>query len=187
MGNIGDEIINSLKREFEGVIERFHNESSQIRASRASPALVENVKVDYYGSLTPLKQLASLSAPQVNLIVIEPWDKNAVAPITKAIEQSDLNLNPVAEGQIIRLTLPPLSQERRQQLVKLLHEKAEEARIALRLRREEALKKLQKAKDDKILGEDEWFRLKDKIQKEIDEANKKVKEFSDRKEKEINS
>jgi ribosome recycling factor len=184
---MGEDIIKDLNHEFEGVFDYFKGEIAQIRAGRANPALVENLSVDYYGTPTPLKQIASLSAPQANLIVIEPWDKNALPAITKAIESSELSLAPIVEGHIIRINLPPLSQERREQMIRLLHEKTEEARIALRLRREEAIKKAQELKDNKEIGEDEWFRLKDKIQKEINEANNEVKKLSESKQKEITS
>lgn len=175
-----------LKEEMRGAIAHLQQETAAIRAGRANPSLVENIQVDCYGMKTPLKQVASLSAPQANLITIEPWDKNLLGSIGKAIEQSDLNLAPIAEGNIIRLMLPPLSDERRQQLIKLLHEKTEAARITIRQRREEALRSLQKMKEGKEIGEDAWFRAKEKVQKEVDEVNGSIKTIAERKESEIN-
>lgn len=180
-----DTIIEDKKSELDNVIERFKAEMGKIRTGRASPALVENVMADYYGSKTPLKQLATISVPEARLITINPWDKSSLAGIEAAIRASDLGLNPASDGQIIRLSIPPLTEERRKELVKVLNQKAEEARIAIRNVREDAWREIQEMEKNGVISEDEKFRGKDKLQKLIDAYNKKVEELREGKEKEI--
>ncbi len=178
-------IIESKKPELENAITRFKEELAKLRTGRANPALVENILVECYGSKTLLKQLASISVPEARLITINPWDKSALSAIEAAISASDLGLNPNNDGQIIRLNLPPLNEERRQELVKILNQKAEEARISVRNIREEIWREIQNKEKSGEISEDDKFKGKDKLQEVIDEYNNKIEELRERKEKEI--
>ena len=162
-------------------VEYFKNEIAGFRTGRASTKLVEDIKVEYYGSKMPIKQIASVMVPEPNQIVIQPWDQNAVSEIEKAIREF-LNLNPTVQGNIIRITLPPLTEERRKELVRLLHRLAEEARVAIRNVRREAKDKLE---DLEGIGEDEIRRLLDRLQKLTDKYVQMVNELVEAKEKEI--
>ena len=174
-----------LKLKLEKAVEYFKTEVSTLRTGRATPALVEDLEVDYYGSKTPLKAVASISAQDPKQLVIQPWDKNAMQPIEKAIQTSSLGLNPIAEKDIIRLAIPPLTGERRKELAKLLGRFAEDARIKIRKEREDALREIDRSAKNKAISEDEKFRGKNEVQKIVDEANKKIEEMSATKEKEI--
>lgn len=180
-----DNIIKDLKLKLEKSIEFFKGDIAALRTGRPTPALVENIMVDAYGQKMPLQQLASITVSPPNLIIIQPWDREVIEAITKAISNSQLGLSPAVEQNFIRITLPQMTQEKREQLVKLLHEKAEHTRISVRNEREDALKHLQIMEKDKAISEDEWFRLKEEVQKLVDEYNGKIKEVTDRKEKEI--
>lgn len=177
--------IESKKDELDLALEYFKEELAKIRTGRANPSLVENVSVDYYETKTPLKQLATISVPEPRLITVNPWDKNTLGNIETAIRNSDLGLNPGNDGQIIRINVPPLTEERRKQLVKALNQKAEEARIAVRNIREEAWREIQDQEKAGAISEDDKFRGKDKLQKVIDEYNQKIDDLRERKEKEI--
>lgn len=180
------DINQKLKPKFDRIIEHFKSESSLLRTGRATPVLVENISVDYLGQKMLLKQLASISVIQPNIIIIQPWDKQSIDSITKALSSSSsLGMAPIVDQDSIRLTLPPLTQERRQQLIKILGEKAEEARIGLRREREDIWRDTQRLEKEKKISEDEKFRAKDQLQKLIDEYNKKIKDLMDKKEKEI--
>jgi ribosome recycling factor len=160
-------------------------EFSEIRTGRASPNLVEGLHVDYYGTPTLLKQLASISVPDAHLIVIQPWDRAAIAEIEKAIMKSNLGITPSNDGKMIRLSVPPLSKERRQELVKVVHNMAEEARVSLRTIRRDAKEALEKLERDKLIPEDDKFRGIDELQKIVDKYIAKVDEALKNKEKEI--
>lgn len=175
-----------MKEQMEKTAEHFRNETASLRTGRASPALVEGITVEYYGQTMPLVQVASISAPSSQMLVIQPWDKNALEPIQKAILQSPLGIAPIVDKDIIRLMLPSLTEERRAGLIKILDQKAEEARIAIRQEREDAIRKVQKMKEEGTLREDDFFKAKSEIQKIVDEFNnEKIKTFRDKKEKEI--
>lgn len=178
-------MIRDLQPKFERILERLRSEIVRLRTGRTSPALVENIEVDYYGTKTPLKAVASISSPEPKLLIIQPWDKNALQPIEKAIQGSSLGLNPVTERESIRLTVPPLTEERRKELAKLLGKHLEEARIQVRRDRDEMLKDLERRAKAKEVSEDEKFRGKNEIQKAVDEINKKIEEAGRTKEKEI--
>ena len=180
-----DNIIKNLKSKLEKSIEFFRSDISVLRTGRPTPALVENIVVDVYGQKMPLQQLASIAVSPPNLIIIQPWDRGTIEAIAKAISNSQLGLSPAVEQDFIRISLPQMTQEKREQLVKFLNEKAEHARISVRNEREDALKHLQKMEKDKTISEDDWFRSKEEVQKLVDEYNKKIKEMVDRKEKEI--
>ncbi|MCX6765597.1 MAG: ribosome recycling factor [Candidatus Moranbacteria bacterium] len=180
-----ESLIENKKEELDKAIERFKEEMGKLRTGRANPALVENVLVDYYGTKTPLNQLATISVPEPRLIVISPWDKNALTGIESAIKGSDLGLNPANDGQVVRVSIPALTEERRKELVKVLNQKAEEARIAVRTGREDVWKIIQDMEKKGKISEDDKFRSKDKLQKVVDEYNKQIEELRDKKEREI--
>jgi ribosome recycling factor len=172
-------------KNLEDAIIHFKEEIGKIRTGRASTALVENLMVDYYGSKAPVKQIASINVPEPRLITIQPWDRDSLVGIEAAIRESDLGLNPNNDGQIIRLNLPPLNEERRKDLVKVLNKVSEESRITIRNIREEVWKKIQKEEADGKISEDDKFREKSKLQEMIDEYNKKIEEIRKKKEEEI--
>lgn len=174
-----------LKPKLNNILEHLKNESASLRTGRASPALVEDLEVEYYGAKTPLKALASIASPEPRQIVIQPWDKNVLGPIQKAIQSSPLGINPIAGKDMIRLVIPSLTEERRKELIKLLGRHLEDARIQVRREREDALKEIDRKEKAKEISEDEKFRKKDEIQKMVDEANKKIGEIGSAKEKEI--
>jgi ribosome recycling factor len=150
-------------------VDFLHNELKSIRTGRASTGLVENIKVDYYGTATPLKALAALSAPQADMIVIKPFDPASVKEIEKAIKNSELSVAPIIDGKLIRLSVPPLSEERRQQLVGQVKQLGEQAKISVRNIRRDANKQLEKQQKDKIITEDDLEVGK----KQIDDITKK--------------
>jgi ribosome recycling factor len=179
------EKIEASRKDFEKSVEYFKEEIGKIRTGRASAGLVENLSVDYYGSKSPLKQVASISIPEPRTIVISPWDKGSLIYIEKAIKESDLNLNPINDGIVIRINLPALNEERRKELVKLLNQKAEEARVAVRKGREDILDEIEAMKKEGKIGEDDMFQGKEKLQKVVDEYNAKIEEIRKKKEEEI--
>jgi ribosome recycling factor len=174
-----------FKNKLDQVIERFQSELKNIRTGRATPALVEDLRVDYYGVPTPLNQVASISASDARSLVISPWSKDQLAVIEKSIRESDLGLNPVNDGNAIRINLPPLTEERRKDLVKLVGKETEEARISLRKAREDQWSELQKQEKAGEISEDQKFQLKDKLQKVVDEYNEKIEELAKKKEEEV--
>lgn len=178
-------VIDGIKPKLSDALEHLKREVSSLRTGRATPALVEDLEVEHYGMKQPLKALAAISVPEPRQILISPWDKGAMEPIQKAIQQSNLGMNPIADSNGIRLNLPALNEERRKELIKMLHQKLEEGRIAIRKVREEAMKELDKAEKDKEISKDEHFRGKSEIQKIVDETNKKVDEMGAQKEKEV--
>lgn len=174
-----------FKVKLEKIIEHLKIEITSLRTGRASPALVEDLEVDYYGTKTPLKAVAAISSPDARQILIQPWDKNAVQPIERAIQSSSLGLNPITNKDFIRLSIPALTEERRKEFTKILGKHLEEARIQVRRDREEILKAIDKQEKDKKISEDEKFRQSKEAQKVIDEINKKIEEMGNAKEKEI--
>jgi len=170
---------------FENALEHFLSEASKIRTGRAQPSLVENLMVDYYGTKTPLKQIANIMIPEARQILIQPWDKGSLALIETAFRESDLGLNPNNDGLALRITLPTLTEERRRDLVKTLNAKAEEARITIRTVREGIWKDIQDQERAGEISEDEKFQGKDDLQKVVDEYNKKLEDIREKKEKDI--
>jgi len=179
------EVLHNTEEKIKKSLESVAREFSEIRTGRASPSLVEGMHIDYYGTPTLLKQLASISTTDAHLIVIQPWDPSAIEGIEKAILKSNLGINPSNDGKIIRLSIPPLSKERREELVKVVHKMAEEGRVSLRTIRREAKESLEKLEKDKIISEDNKFRAIDELQKIIDKYIAKVDEILKNKEKEI--
>lgn len=179
------EIHSNHEEKMKKVLEALRRELSTLRAGRATPALLDKVTVDYYGTPTPINQVANVSVPEPRMITIQAWEKNMIAHIEKAILKSDLGLTPNSDGVVIRLNIPQLTQERRVELVKVVHKKSEDSRVAIRnLRREanEAVKKLEK---DKSVSEDEAKKAQDDVQKLTDKYIKEVDAIMSGKEKEI--
>src|SRR5215468_5756519 len=179
------EVETNLKTRMDKALADLQHEMAAIRTGRASLGILDHIRVDYYGTPTPLNQVANLHVPEPSLITIQPWDVSQIGPIEKAIRVSDLGLNPANDGKVIRLPIPPLTEERRKELVKKLHGTAEHHRVSVRnIRREgnEAVKKLLK---DKKITEDEDKRAHDEIQKLTDAYMAKVDQAAKTKEKEI--
>jgi ribosome recycling factor len=170
-----------MKKAFESVTRQFH----EVRTGRASPTLVEGLHIDYYGTPTMLKQLAAISAPDAHLIVIQPWDVTAIVEIEKAILKSNLGVSPSNDGKIIRITVPQLSKERRQEMAKLLHKMTEDGRVSLRTIRRDAKEAVEKMEKDKLISEDEKFRGIDELQKVVDKYIAKIDDLLKAKEKEV--
>ena len=179
------EFIGKVKPEFEKAFKFLQGEMDKIRTSRANPSLVEDMEVVCFDQKFPLKQLAAISSPEPNQIVIQPWDPSYIQPIEQAAANSGLGMSAAVDKKLIRLSLPLLTEEYRHSLVKVLNAKAEEGRQTLRHFREDAWNKIQKAEKEGLLSEDDKFRGKDELQKLIDEFQKKIKELIERKEKEL--
>ena len=179
------EILHSAGEKMKKAIEAVTREFSEVRTGRAHPGLVEGMHIDYYGSPTLMKQLASISVPDPHLITIQPWDPTVIPEIEKAIMKSNLGITPSNDGKIVRLAVSQLSNDRRQELVKMIHKMAEEGRISLRTIRREAKETLEKLEKDKVIPEDEKFRGIDELQKFVDKYTAKVDELLKVKEKEI--
>jgi ribosome recycling factor len=175
------EIIEKSKVNFEKSVTHFKENLGKVRTGRASTAMVDDLMVDYYGSRSPLKQVASVSVPEPRMIVISPWDKSTLAIIEKAIKESDLGLNPMNDGQIIRINIPALTEERRKEFVKVLNQEAEGARVAVRKLREDVWDEIQAL----TIGEDDKFQGKEKLQKMVEEYNAMIEEVRKKKEAEI--
>jgi ribosome recycling factor len=169
------------------VLEVMARDLSRVRTGRASVALLEGIKVDCYGTTMPLPQVASLSAPEARLLTVQPWDPTVLGDIEKAILKSDLGLNPVNDGKIIRLPIPTLTTERRKELVKMVKKMEEEAKVALRNVRREANEDFKEMKKEKLLSEDDAHRGQEEVQKVTDEYIKKTEVQAAEKEKEIMS
>ncbi len=178
-------LLKDVEARMNGAIETLTREFASVRTGRASTALLDSVRVDYYGTPTPVNQLATVSAPDARTLVIQPWEQSQLKAIEKAILASDLGLTPVNDGRVIRLTLPPLTEERRKQLAKHVHRLAEEARVAIRNVRREANDKLRAMARDKKVSEDEERRGHDQIQKTTDRFIARVDELLKKKEQEI--
>jgi ribosome recycling factor len=180
-----DTYFKELKRKMDLGLKAFQDELAGLRTGRASSHLLEHIKVDMYGSFMPISQVGTVSVPEPRLITVSVWDKEAVKSVEKAIRESDLGLNPIAEGQVIRVSLPDLTEERRKDLIKIAHKYAEQGRIAIRnIRREgmDIIKKMQKSKE---ISEDDSHKFSEDIQKTTDEYIKKVDQLLSTKEKEI--
>lgn len=171
--------------DFQAALDHFKGEAAKLRTGRANATLVEDVSVDYYGSKTPLKQVASITVPEPRLIVIQPWDQGSIQAIAEAIRTSDLGLNPADDGHVIRLALPPLTEDRRKELVKTLNARAEDARMSIRSIREDAWKDIQDLEKAGEISEDDKFRGKDELQKEVDKWNAEIESVRKKKEEEI--
>lgn len=166
-------------------IDAVKQQLASIRTGKAAPSLIENLKVNYYGSMTPMSQVASISAPEPRLLVVQLWDKTAVPEVVKAIQTSDLGLNPQVEGQIVRIPIPPLSEERRKELVKLVKKYGEEAKVALRNIRRDINDELKKTEKEKKISEDQMHDGLQDVQKLVDDFSKNVDQLTSRREAEV--
>lgn len=179
------DLINQRKKDFDAAFEFAKNEAAAIRTGRANPSLVEDLPVEYMGSRMRVKELASITTPEPRVLVIQPWDSAAVPLIEKSIRESTLGLNPANDGHAIRLTIPSLTEERRKEFIKILHQKMEEARIRIRNVREDVVKKVQNEVREKTAREDDLRLAKEELQKIVDDLHKKIDDLVKKKEQEL--
>ncbi|NLA53841.1 MAG: ribosome recycling factor [Clostridiales bacterium] len=179
------QVISTAEEKMEKTKEVFKRDMQALRAGRANPQLLDRISVDYYGTMTPLTQMANISAPEPRMLVISPWDAKAIPLIEKALQMSDLGMNPANDGKIIRLLVPELNAERRRDLSKKVSHTAEESKVAIRAIRRDAMEQFKKMKKDSILSEDEQHRAEEELQKVTDAATKNIDELAAEKEKEI--
>ena len=180
-----DEIFDDTNERMDKSVDALKNELKRVRTGRASLTILDGIRVDYYGTPTPLNQMASLSVPESRLIAIQPWDTSIIKEIEKAILKSDLGLTPTNDGKIVRISIPPLTEERRKQLVKVVHKMCEEARVAVRNIRRDANELLKIAKKDGEISEDAAFKAQDQVQEITDTHIKRIDQAFKDKEKEI--
>lgn len=180
-----DEILAELRSKMNKSINVLKKELSKIRTGRASTALIEDIMIECYGTEMPLKQIASISVPESRMILIQPWDKSIIGEIEKGILKSDLGLTPVNDGKVIRINIPPLTEERRKELVKLVRKVGEDIKVAIRNNRREANDQFKKLKNEKQISEDDYRRALNEVQKITDEFIEKVEKLVQEKEKEI--
>lgn len=178
-------IEDSAKSKMDKSVTLLVQELSKLRTGRASPALLEGIKVDYYGSTLPLNQVASISVPEPRLIIIQPWDKNALEAIEKSLYKSSIGITPNNDGSVIRLAIPPLTMERREELVKLVQKLGEDMKVAIRNIRREANNEIKREEKSKNISEDQAFNAQEHIQKITDDFITKVDDVLGKKEKEI--
>lgn len=185
--NTVKEILQDLETKMKKTVEATHRELNTIRTGRASIALVEGVRVEYYGQQVPLRQLAGISTPDAKLIVIQPWDPKSLGDVEKAILKSDVGITPTNDGKVIRLSVPPLTQERREELVKVVRNMAEDGKVSLRSARHVANTAVDKLEDEKKIGNDERFKAHKDTQKLIDKHSEEIDKLLKAKEEEITS
>ena len=180
-----DPVTKTTLDHMEKALKVLKDEFSKLRTGRASPAILDMVRVDYYGTMTPLTQMATVNTPDARMLVVQPWDISAIPAIEKAIQKSELGLSPQNDGKVIRLPIPPLTQERRKDLVKVVNKLAEDSRIAIRNVRRNAMEELKQGEKDKKLSQDDHKRGQAKIQETTDVYIKKVDTLVETKSKEI--
>lgn len=180
-----DEILAETRQKMTKTAESLEKDFKRIRTGRASTALLEGIKIDCYGTQMPLEQVASLAAPESRLITIQPWDLSIIGDIEKGILKSELGLTPASDGKLIRISIPPLTEERRKELARLAKKMAEEGRVSIRNLRREANEMFKELKAEKEISEDEFYKAQEAVQKITDEFIKKIDEITSRKEKEI--
>lgn len=179
------EVLSETRDKMVMTVEVLTEDLRGIRTGRASPALVERLSVEYYGTPTPLNQIATISAPEPRLLTIRPWEATMISAIEKAILKSDLGLTPTNDGKIIRLSIPRLSEERREELIRVVHKRLEEAKVAVRNARRDAIDDLKELQDEKIITEDEFYQGRDQLQEITDNFIDKIDEIGEHKEQEI--
>jgi ribosome recycling factor len=180
-----NEVVLESSDKMEKSVDAFKKELAKVRTGRASLAILDGISVDAYGSSMPLNQVGTITIPESRMLVIQPWDPQMLAAIEKAILKSDIGLNPISDGKVIRLNIPQLTEERRKELVKSSRKVAEEFRVAIRNIRREAIEILKKQKKDKEISEDELFKYQDEAQSETDLYIKQIDEITANKEKEV--
>jgi ribosome recycling factor len=179
------EVLQQARQHMAKSVEHLQQQLARLRTGRATPALIEHIRVDYYGVPTPISQVGNISVPEPRMLVIQPWDRSLLGAIEKAILQSDLGVTPSNDGSVIRIVMPPLSEERRRELVKVCRKYAEEARIALRNLRREYMEKLRQVEKEEHLSEDERRRGEQELQKIMDSFTEEIERILERKEREI--
>ncbi len=177
--------VHDVEQHIVHALEHFRHELSSVRTGRATPSLIETIKAEYYGAQTELRELGSIQAPEPMMLVMQVWDATAVGAIEKALRQSSLSINPAVEGQTIRIPFPSLTTERREELAKLVKQKAEEAKIRIRSIREDVLKKIRQQEHEGALSEDQAEAERKELQKHIDAAVQNIREDDERKQSEI--
>jgi ribosome recycling factor len=180
-----DDLMGDAERRMQKAVEALRQDISTIRTGRASSALVERITVDYYGTPTPINQVASISVPEARLLVIQPWDRKLLTDIEKAIQKSDLGINPNNDGQVIRLAIPPLNEERRREMVKTLHKKLDEHKVAIRNVRRDVHDRFRDREKKKEISEDELKRSTERLQKLTDRYIDEMDRIGKSKEQEI--
>ena len=180
-----EDVLADVERRMNRSVEALERELATLRTGRATPSLVENINVEYYGSPTPLKQIASISAPDARAIMIQPWDRQALRDIERSLMQSEMGFNPSNDGNMITVPIPALNQERRQELVRLLKRKIEEGKVSVRNVRRDGLESLRKLERDKVISQDQNRRSQDQLQKTTDSFIKSMDQVSTAKEAEI--
>ncbi len=180
-----EEVLAEVSRKMDRSIEALRHELGSLRTGRATPSLVENMMIDYYGSPTPLKQIASISAPDPQAILVQPWDKQSLRDIERGLIKSDMGFNPSNDGNNITVPIPPLNTERRQELVKLLKQKIEDGKVSVRNVRRDGMESLRKMERDKSISQDQNRRAQDQLQKTTDGHTKTIDEVGVAKEAEI--
>ena len=182
---MASQALRNIETKMQKTAEGLKKELTTIRTGRASPSLIEHIKVEYAGVLTPLNQLASISVPEATLLVIQPWDKGSTHNIEKAILTSDLGLNPISAGNVIRINIPPLSEERRQELIRVVRRRVEERKIAIRNLRREAMDELKELEKNKDISQDEHKRTLNQLQKLTDSSIADTEQIGQDKEAEL--
>ncbi|MBN2326126.1 MAG: ribosome recycling factor [Candidatus Omnitrophica bacterium] len=180
-----DDFFEEAELEMEEALDSIRRELAQLRTGRATPALVDGILIEAYGAKTPLKQMANISIPEARLIVIQPWDKSVLPDIEKAIQKSDLGINPSSDGKLIRLSIPPLTEERRRDLVKLAKKIGEEGRVRIRRLRRDSIESLKASEKKGDIPEDESKKMQDDVQKLTDKFTQKIDDILKDKENEI--
>lgn len=180
-----NQVLKNAEDSMAKAVNRFKDEIRKIHTGRATPILVEDIQVEYYGSKAPIKQIASINIPEPRMIVISPWNKDDLVSIQKALSESELKVNPQNDGESIRINLPPLTEERRTEMAKLVSKEKEDSRVTIRKIREDAWDEIQKLVQNGGISEDDKFRLKDKLQETVDRKNNELDEMAKKKEEEI--
>jgi len=179
------EILRELEKKIKTSVEHFRKDLSRLRTGRANISLLEDIKIDYYGTLTPINQVATLGVPDATLITIQPWDPSLLEALDRAIRAADLGLNPINDGKTLKIPIPPLDEERRQELAKHMRKMLEEEKTALRVMRREAKERIEELEENKEITEDDKYWGYDKLQEVTDEYTKRIEELAEAKEKEI--
>lgn len=180
-----DDVISNAQSRMNKAVEVMKKDLNALRTGRATPALLENIIVDYYGVPTPLNQIASISTPEARLIVVQPWDRQALREIEKSLQTSELGFNPSNDGSVVRVPVPPLSEERRRDLVRVLKRKIEDGKVAVRNVRRDALEQLRTMERNKVISQDENRRAQDRLQKTTDSVIAQIDQVSAAKEADI--
>jgi ribosome recycling factor len=180
-----EQILTEIDGKMKKAADALTRDLAAIRTGRASPALVEHIKADYHGVLTPINQIASISIPEAKMILIQPWDRSSTRSIEKAILTSDLGLNPTSDSNMIRIPIPPLTEERRRELIRVVHKRVEEGRIAIRNLRREGIERLRQTEKNKEISQDKYSRASEQLQKLTDSFIDKVNDIGQVKETEI--